>query len=138
MNYWLVKSEPFVYSWNDFVASGRSVWDGVRSYQARNNLQAMKQGDMVLFYHSNEGLCVVGIARVDREAYQDPTTDDSRWVVVELVPVEALSKPVTLPQIKSDNRLEQIALIRQSRLSVMPLKPEEFDIIISLGNDESL
>ncbi|MCA0230316.1 EVE domain-containing protein [Runella limosa] len=137
MNYWLVKSEPFVYSWNDFVTAGKSVWDGVRNYQARNNLQAMKEGDWVLFYHSNEGMEVVGIAQVLKEAYPDPTIDDPRWVVVELVPVQPLVQPVTLKQIKADNRLDQIALIRQSRLSVMPIRPEEFDVILSLSQNES-
>lgn len=137
MNHWLVKSEPFVYSWNDFVEAGKSVWDGVRNYQARNNLKAMQKGDWVFFYHSNEGLAVVGIAEVAKEAYQDPTTEDTRWVVVELVPVQPLQKPVTLQQIKSDNRLQQIALIRQSRLSVMPIQPEEFDVILSLSQDEN-
>lgn len=137
MNYWLVKSEPFVYSWDDLQKSGKGVWDGVRNYQARNNLQAMKIGDPVLFYHSNEGLAVVGIAEVVAEAYPDPTTDDTRWVVVELAPLMKLDKAVTLQQIKTDNRLENIALIRQSRLSVMPIKPDEFEIILSLGNHEN-
>jgi predicted RNA-binding protein with PUA-like domain len=134
MNHWLVKSEPFVYSWDDFVKAGVAVWDGVRNYQARNNLQAMRVGDLVLFYHSNEGLAVVGLAQVSREAYQDPTTDDTRWVVVELSPVQAFSQPVSLQQIKADNRLTEIALIRQSRLSVMPIRTEEFDVILNLGN----
>jgi predicted RNA-binding protein with PUA-like domain len=137
MNHWLVKSEPFVYGWEDFVKAGKSVWDGVRNYQARNNLKAMRQGDWVLFYHSNEGLAVVGIAEVSKEAYPDPTTDDVRWVVVELVPVQPLQRPVTLQQIKADNRLQQIALIRQSRLSVMPIQSEEFDLILSLSQDEN-
>lgn len=136
MNHWLVKSEPFAYSWDDFVKVGKSVWDGVRNYQARNNLKAMVAGDWVFFYHSNEGLAVVGIAQVFKEAYPDPTTDDPRWVAVEFVPVQRLERPVTLQQIKADNRLQQIALIRQSRLSVMPIRPEEFDIILSLSQDE--
>lgn len=137
MNHWLVKSEPFVYSWDDFEKAGRSVWDGVRNYQARNNLKAMQKGDWVLFYHSNEGLAVVGIAQVDQEAYPDPTTDDPRWVVVEMVPIAKLKRPVSLQEIKSDNRLQEIALIRQSRLSVMPIKREEFDLILSFSNDEN-
>jgi predicted RNA-binding protein with PUA-like domain len=137
MNHWLVKSEPFAYSWDDFVKAGRSVWDGVRNYQARNNLKDMKEGDWVLFYHSNEGLAVVGIAQVSKEAYPDPTIDDPRWVVVELIPVQRLERPVTLQQIKADNRLQQIALIRQSRLSVMPIRAEEFDVILSLSQDEN-
>lgn len=136
MNHWLIKSEPFAYSWDDFVKAGRSVWDGVRNYQARNNLKAMAEGDWALFYHSNEGMEVVGIAQVAKEAFPDPSTDDPRWVAVEFVPVQRLEQPVTLHQIKADNRLQQIALIRQSRLSVMPIRPEEFDIILSLSQDE--
>jgi predicted RNA-binding protein with PUA-like domain len=133
MNYWLVKSEPFKYSWDTFVKEKRGVWDGVRNYQARNNLQAMRLGDQVLFYHSNEGKAVVGIARVVREQYPDPTTDDPRWVVVELEPVEALLRPVTLAQLKADSRLSNLALIRQSRLSVTPVRPDEFHIIVGLS-----
>jgi predicted RNA-binding protein with PUA-like domain len=133
MNFWLVKSEPFAYSWSTFVANGGGMWDGVRSYQARNNLMAMKKDDLVLFYHSNEGMEIVGIAKVAREHYPDPTIDDPRWVVVDLVPVQALDTPVKLSQIKADNRLQEIALIRQSRLSVMPLRASEFDILLSLG-----
>lgn len=134
MNYFLVKSEPFKYSWDQLNADGRTFWDGVRNYQARNNLKAMKKGDLVLFYHSNEGKEVVGIAKVVREYYQDPTTDDTKWVVVDIEPVEALSKPVTLEMIKADAFLQNIALVRQGRLSVMPLKAEEFDRIVALGN----
>lgn len=134
MNYWLVKSEPFKYSWEKFNQDGRTFWDGVRNYQARNNLKAMKEGDLVLFYHSNEGMCVVGVAKVVKEFYQDPTTDDTNWVVVDLIPVETLKNPVTLAQIKADNRLKDISLVRQGRLSVMPLKAEEFDRILELGN----
>ncbi len=134
MNYWLVKSEPFKYSWEKFNQDGRTFWDGVRNYQARNNLKAMKEGDLVLFYHSNEGMCVIGIAKVVKEFYQDPTTDDTNWVVVDLVPVETLKNPVTLAQIKADDRLKDISLVRQGRLSVMPLKAEEFDRIIELGS----
>ena len=133
MNYWLVKSEPFKYSWDDFVNQGTGTWDGVRNYQARNNLAAMRLNDLVLFYHSNEGLEVVGIAKIVKEAYQDPTTDDTRWVVIDLVPVEKLPNSVTLKEIKTDERLQDISLIRQSRLSVQQLKKEEFDIIISKG-----
>ncbi len=134
MNYWLVKSEPFKYSWEKFNQDGRTFWDGVRNYQARNNLKAMKEGDLVLFYHSNEGMCVVGVAKVVKEFYQDPTTDDTNWVVVDLAPVETLKNPVTLNQIKNDDRLKDIALVRQGRLSVMPLKVAEFDRIIELGS----
>lgn len=135
MNYWLVKSEPFKYSWDDFVNQGTGVWDGVRNYQARNNLKAMQVDDLVFFYHSNEGLEIVGLAKVVKEAYPDPTTDDDRWVVVDLVPVEKLPKTVTLKQIKADERLKDIGLIKQMRLSVTAIKPEEFDIILGLAHD---
>ncbi len=134
MNYFLVKSEPFKYSWEQFNKDGETFWDGVRNYQARNNLKAMKKGDLVLFYHSNEGKEVVGIANVVKEFYQDPTTDDERWVVVDLAPVETFKTPVTLEMVKADPFLQEIALVRQGRLSVMPLKAEEFDRIVELGN----
>ncbi|MFT4033511.1 MAG: EVE domain-containing protein [Siphonobacter sp.] len=137
MNYWLVKSEPFKYSWDDFVREKRGVWDGVRNFQARNNLKAMALGDLVFFYHSNEGKEIVGIAKITRENYPDPTTDDPRWVVVELEPVEKLPKPVTLETIKADPRLQQMALLRLSRLSVSPVSPEEFDIIVGLSHEHS-
>ena len=133
MKYWLVKSEPFKYSWEMFLKDGSTYWDGVRNYQARNNLKNMKKGDLVLFYHSNEGLEVVGIAKVIKESYRDPTTNDQRWVVVDLKPVETLKKPVPLDEIKNDKRLKNIALIKQSRLSVMPLMKEEFDVIVAKG-----
>ncbi|GAA4200775.1 EVE domain-containing protein [Pedobacter sp. MR2016-19] len=133
MNHWLVKSEPFKYSWEKFNEDGRTFWDGVRNYQARNNLKAMKEGDLVLFYHSNEGKNVVGIAKVVREFYQDPTTDDANWVVVDLSPVESLKNPVSLEQIKAEPSLTDISLVRQGRLSVMPLKAEEFDKILEMG-----
>ncbi|MGX5687815.1 EVE domain-containing protein [Arcticibacter tournemirensis] len=134
MNYWLVKSEPVKYSWDKFNKDGRTFWDGVRNYQARNNLRDMKEGDLVLFYHSNEGKAVVGIAKVVKEHYQDPTTEDTNWLVVDLAPVETLKTPVTLEQIKKDQRLQNIGLIKQGRLSVMSLKSEEFDRIIELGS----
>jgi predicted RNA-binding protein with PUA-like domain len=134
MQYFLVKSEPFKYSWEKFNEDGRTFWDGVRNYQARNNLKLMQNGDLVLFYHSNKGKEVVGIAKVVKEFYQDPTTDDANWVVVDLAPVEALKKPVTLEQIKADDQLKDISLVRQGRLSVMCLKAEEFDRIIELGS----
>ncbi|WP_316802755.1 EVE domain-containing protein [Pedobacter nototheniae] len=134
MNHWLVKSEPFKYSWDKFNEDGRTFWDGVRNYQARNNLKAMKEGDLVLFYHSNEGKNVVGIAKVVREFYQDPTTDDANWVVVDLSPVESLKNPVSLEQIKAEESLSDISLVRQGRLSVMPLKAEEFDKILEMGS----
>ncbi len=130
MNYWLVKSEPNTYSWDDFVKMGRDHWDGVRNYQARNNMKAMKEGDTVLFYHSGDDKAVVGIAKVVKEFYPDPTTDDPQWVVVDLVPVEKLKKPVSLKEVKADDRLSQVHLVRNARLSVMPLKKEEYDIIL--------
>ena len=134
MKHWLVKSEPFKYSWEKFNEEGRTFWDGVRNYQARNNLREMKEGDLVLWYHSNEGKNVVGIAKVVKEAYQDPTTDDKNWVVVDLVPVQALDKPVSLEQIKAEESLKDISLVRQGRLSVMPLKATEFDKILEMGS----
>ena len=134
MNYWLVKSEPFKYSWEKSNQEGRTFWDGVRNYQARNNLREMRAGDLVLFYHSNEGKSVVGIAKVVKESYQDPTTDDANWVVVDLEPVETLKNPVTLETIKADPRLQNIGLVKQGRLSVMGMKVEEFDRIVELGS----
>jgi predicted RNA-binding protein with PUA-like domain len=134
MNHWLVKSEPVKYSWEQFEKDGNAVWDGVRNYQARNNLQAMKKGDLVMYYHSNEGMCVVGIAKVVKPFYQDPTTDDARWVVVDLVPYKKLKNPVTLEKIKADETLQNVGLIRQGRLSVMPLNKDEFDRILKLGS----
>ncbi|MFI5453705.1 EVE domain-containing protein [Pedobacter sp. UC225_61] len=134
MNYWLVKSEPFKYSWEKFNKDGRTFWDGVRNYQARNNLREMKEGDLVLFYHSNDGKNVVGIAKVVKEFYQDPTTSDPNWVVVDLAPVQSLAKPVSLEQIKAEESLKDISLVRQGRLSVMPLKATEFDKILEMGS----
>ena len=133
MNYWLAKSEPFKYSWDDFLKDGSTYWDGVRNYQARNNLKAMKVKDKVFFYHSNEGLQVVGVAEVIKEHYQDPTTDDQRWVVVDLKPVDTLKNPVTLAQIKQESSLKEISLVRQGRLSVMPLSKKEFDKILAMS-----
>ena len=136
MNYWLAKSEPFKYSWDDFLKDGSTYWDGVRNYQARNNLKAMKVKDKVFFYHSNEGLQVVGVAEVIKEHYQDPTTDDQRWVVVDLKPVDTLKNPVTLAQIKQESSLKEISLVRQGRLSVMPLSKKEFDKILEMSESE--
>lgn len=133
MNYWLVKSEPFKYSWEQFLKDGETFWDGVRNYQARNNLKGMKIGDQVLFYHSNEGLCVVGIAEVVKEAYQDPTTDDDKWVAVNLKPIATFNNPVTLKEMKLQPSLQQLSLIRQGRLSVCPVTEKEFEIITALG-----
>ncbi len=137
MQYWLVKSEPLKYSWDQFCTDGSTYWDGVRNYQARNNLQAMKTGDQVLYYHSNEGRAVVGVARVTKEAYQDPSTEDERWVVVDLEPVAPLRYPVTLSAIKQEKRLQDMALIKQSRLSVMPVAKKEFDLIIQKGQGKT-
>ena len=134
--YWLAKSEPFKYSWSDFEKDGSTYWDGVRNAQARNNLAEMKKSDLVLFYHSNEGKEVVGIAKVTKESYQDPTTDDERWLVVELAPLKSMKEPVTLQQIKGDPKLADTALIKQSRLSVMPLSKPAFDRILELGGTQ--
>ena len=126
-SYWLVKSEPFKYGWDEFVKDGSTYWDGVRNAQARNNLQAMKKGDAVLYYHSNEGKEVVGVAKVTKTAYQDPTTDDERWVVVDLEPVQPLAEPVSLATIKADAKLRDIPLVTRSRLSVIPLERKAFE-----------
>lgn len=131
--HWLAKSEPVKYSWDDLVRDGSTCWDGVRNAQARNNLAAMKKGDRVLYYHSNEGREVVGVAVVTREAYPDPTSDDERWLAVELAPLEALARPVSLADIKADPKLRDIALLRQSRLSVMPIDKPAFDRIAKKG-----
>lgn len=133
MNYWLVKSEPFKYSWEQFVKDKKTHWDGVRNYAARNNLKAMAKGDHVLFYHSNEGLAIVGIAEVVKTAYQDPTTEDPNWVVVDLKPLKAIPNPVTLADIKATPALKDMDLVRLSRLSVGTVKPEEYKIIMKMG-----
>jgi predicted RNA-binding protein with PUA-like domain len=133
MAYWLIKSEPFKYSWDQFVKDGRTYWDGVRNYAARNNLKAMKKGDQLFFYHSNEGLEIVGIAEVVKEHYQDPTTDDDTWVVVDVKPVKKLKKPVSLKQIKKDDRLQNMDLLRLGRLSVGQVKTEEWNIILEMS-----
>jgi predicted RNA-binding protein with PUA-like domain len=131
--FWLMKSEPFKYPWSQLVADGSTFWDGVRNYEARNNLAAMKKGDLALFYHSNEGKEVVGVVEIVRESYPDPTTDDERWVVVDIEPRTALAEPVSLATIKADPKLAQIQLIRRGRLSVVPLTPAEFEHILALG-----
>jgi predicted RNA-binding protein with PUA-like domain len=133
MAHWLIKSEPSKYSWDKFVEDKQTFWDGVRNFTARNNLRAMKKGDEVFFYHSNEGLEIVGIAKVAKEAYQDPTTDDTNWVVVDFKPVKKMKKRVSLATIKADKRLANIALVRLGRLSVCPITDEEWDIIMELG-----
>ena len=131
--HWLVKSEPSKYSWDDLVKDGSTYWDGVRNYQARNNLREMKVGDYALYYHSNEGKEVVGVAKVTRSAYPDPTTDDDRWVVVDVAPVKPLQVSVPLAQIKADPQLRKIPLVTHSRLSVMRLDQSDFERILELG-----
>jgi predicted RNA-binding protein with PUA-like domain len=133
MAYWLIKSEPFKYSWDQFVADGSTFWDGVRNYAARNNLRSMKKGDLAFFYHSNEGLEIVGIAKVIKESYQDPTTEETAWVVVDFKPQKKLKKTVTLAQIKANPSLSNMALIRLGRLSVQPVLEEEWEIIIDMA-----
>jgi len=136
MAYWLVKSEPFKYSWDQFVKDKQTFWDGVRNYGARNNLKAMKKGDEVFFYHSNEGVEIVGIAKVVKEHYQDPTTDETAWVVVDLKPVKKLKKSVTLAQIKADKKLTDMDLVRLGRLSVQSVKSEEWEIVLKLAGEK--
>ncbi|MFT6849634.1 MAG: putative RNA-binding protein with PUA-like domain [Sphingobacteriales bacterium] len=134
MNYWMVKSEPFKYSWDQFVKDGKTFWDGVRNYQARNNMKLMKKGDHVMFYHSNEGLEVVGVAEVINEFYQDPTTDDDRWVAVDIKPIAPIKNPVTLKSIKAEPTLQEVYLVRNGRLSVMPLEKSEYEKIMEMGS----
>lgn len=133
MAYWLVKSEPFKYSWEQFEKDGQTFWDGVRNYAARNHLKAMKKGDQVFWYHSNEGLEIVGIAKVAKEAYQDPTTDEEAWVAVDLKPFKKLKKPVGLAQIKTEKRLKDMALVRLGRLSVQPVTGEEWKVVMEMA-----
>lgn len=132
-NYWLVKSEPESYSWTTFVKEGGTGWTGVRNFQARNNLRAMKQGDAVLFYHSVSEKQIVGVAKVKREAYPDPTAKEGDWAAVDLAPVKALAKPVTLVSLKSDKILKDMPLLRQSRLSVTPLSREQYERLMALA-----
>lgn len=138
MNYWLVKSEPFKYSWEQFEKDKKTVWDGVRNFAARNNLRAMKKGDLVFWYHSNEGKEIVGIAQVVKEHYPDPTAKDGDWSVVELKPFKKLKKPVSLEQIKADKRLANMDLVRLSRLSVGQVKAVEFDLILSFAETKQV
>jgi predicted RNA-binding protein with PUA-like domain len=135
MAYWLVKSEPAVYSWNDFVKEGKTCWSGIRNYAARLHLRNMKTGDEVLFYHSNEGTEIVGIAQVIKEHYPDPTTDDDRWSAVDLKPLRKLKKPVTLSTIKKDKRLANMALVRIGRLSTQPVSETEWAIVMELAGE---
>lgn len=136
MAYWLVKSEPFKYGWEQLVKDKQTFWDGVRNYAARNNLRAMKKGDEVLFYHSNEGLEIVGIAKVAKEHYPDPTADDDTWVVVDLKPYKKLKKPVGLAQIKADKRLADMALVKLGRLSVQPVTEKEWKIVMEMAGEQ--
>lgn len=136
MAYWLIKSEPFKYSWEQFEKDKLTFWDGVRNYAARNNLRTMKKGDLAFFYHSNEGLAIVGIAKVAKEAYQDPTTIEEAWVAVDFKPFKKLKKPVTLAQIKADPRLANMDLIRLGRLSVQTVKEEEWEIVMGMSNQQ--
>jgi predicted RNA-binding protein with PUA-like domain len=133
MNYWLIKSEPVKYPWEQLVSDGETFWDGVRNYGARNNLKAMKKGDLLLYYHSNDGLQIVGIAKVTKEHFPDPTIDDETWVAINVKPVKPLNKFITLKQIKADTILKDMALVKLSRLSVSPVKVEEFDRILLLS-----
>ncbi|MDQ6609043.1 MAG: EVE domain-containing protein [Bacteroidota bacterium] len=136
MAYWLVKSEPSKYSWDQFVKDGQTFWEGVRNYAARNNLRAMKKGDEVFFYHSNEGLEIVGIAKVSKEAYQDPTTEEDAWVVVDLKPVRKLKKPVSLKDMKEEKQLVDMDLIRLGRLSVQAVKEKEWAVVMKMAGEK--
>jgi predicted RNA-binding protein with PUA-like domain len=136
MAYWLVKSEPSVYSWEQFEKDKETVWSGVRNYAARLHLRAMKKGDQVLYYHSNEGLEIVGIAKVIKEAYQDPTTEDDKWVAVDLKPFRRLKHSVSMEQIKEDPRLKEMALVRISRLSVQPVSDEEWKVVMGMAGEK--
>lgn len=131
--HWLVKSEPFKYSWDQLVDDGSTYWDGVRNYEARNNLQAMKVGDLALYYHSNEGKEVVGVARIVGEAYPDPTIDDPTWVVVDLAPVQRLEEPVTLADVKAEPALAEMFLVKRGRISVVPVTAAEFECVLAMG-----
>lgn len=136
MAYWLAKSEPSVYSYDQLVKDKQTVWDGVRNYAARLHLRGMKKGDEVLFYHSNEGTAIVGIAKVAKEAYQDPSTDNDAWVAVDLKAYKKLKKPVTLAQVKADKRLANMALVRLGRLSVQPVTDDEWKIIMEMAGEK--
>ena len=134
LSFWLMKSEPYKYSWDDLKRDGSTYWDGVRNYGARNNLKAMKKEDLSFYYHSNEGKEIVGISKVIKEFYQDPTTDDDRWVVVEIEPVKDMKTPVSLAMVEADAALADMALVKQARLSVQPVTRSEFKRVLSLGN----
>ena len=136
MSYWLVKSEPSVYSYDQLVKDKETAWDGIRSYASRLHLNGMKKGDEVFFYHSNEGLDIVGIAKVAREAYPDKSGEEGKWVAVDLKPFKKLKKPVSLEQIKKDKRLSNMALVRIGRLSVSPVTEKEFEAIMDLAGEK--
>jgi predicted RNA-binding protein with PUA-like domain len=136
MAYWLVKSEPSTYSWDDLVREKQTCWSGVRNYAARLHLNTMKKGEEVFFYHSNEGTAIVGIAKVVKQAYQDPTTDDVRWVAVDLKPVKKLKNPVLLEAIKKDKRLASMALVRIGRLSCQPVTDGEWKVVMELAGEK--
>lgn len=136
MAHWLIKSEPFKYSWDQLITDKQTFWDGVRNYTARNNLKSMKKGDELFFYHSNEGLEIVGIVKIIKEAYQDPTTTEGAWVVVDIKPVRKLKNSVTLIQLKADTRLKSMDLIRLSRLSVGRVTDEEWAIVLELAGEQ--
>ena len=136
MAYWLVKSEPFKYSYQQLEKDKQTLWDGVRNYAARNHLKTMKKGDQVLFYHSNEGLEIVGIAKVEKEAYQDPTSKEATWVAVELMPHKKLKKAVSLDIVKKDKRLKDMALVRIGRLSVQPVTEKEWNTVMELAGEK--
>lgn len=132
MNYWLVKTEPGTFSWDDLIKQGTSMWDGVRNYKARNNLRAMKTGDQLFFYHSVKNPGIVGIAEVVKEYYPDPTAKEGSWSVVDVKPIRKLDRFISLQELRNDNHLQNMVLLRNSRLSVQPVKPEEFDYILNL------
>ncbi len=134
MNYWLIKSEPHKYSWAQFLKDKKTGWDGVRNYAARNNLRSMQKGDLAFFYHSNEGLEIVGIAEVIKESYQDPTTDMPAWLAVDFKPKKALKHPVALAQIKDEKNLANMQLIKLQRLSVSAVSEEEFKYILNMSH----
>ena len=136
MAYWLIKSEPFKYSWDQFEKDKKTFWDGVRNYAARNNLRSMKKGDLAFFYHSNEGVEIVGIAQVVKESYQDPTTTETAWLAVDFKPYKKLKKPVTLAAIKAEKKLANMALVKQGRLSVQPVTETEWAIVLQMAGEK--
>ena len=137
MNYWLIKSEPFKYSWDQFEKDKQTFWDGVRNYSARNNLRSMKKGDLAFWYHSNEGMEIVGIAKVVKESYQDPTTPDPAWLVVDFKPFKKLKKTVKLADIKAHAKLQDMDLVRLGRLSVQTVKPAEWKIVMEMAGEKT-